>query len=591
MHCMRYRRLATNENHQRQQKLCNGCKYSLVRRRLVESKDTRHLGCVRLEKETDSSIASTTATERTATIGTLYSNLNPRTLAHEPGTIWGATLLVAGTTVGAGILALPAVTQESGFAATSGTLAGCGVFAMATGLLISEVNMNVVARYGISNVTFSTMAEKTLGAAGASAATFLYIFHNYALLVAYVARAGQILATAGNIAPLAGSAMFALGFGGICYATTPRQFDRVNGVLLGMAAAVFVALLVVAGSHIDLPVLARAEWSAVPPTIPVIALAFVYHNIVPVVVHNLECDAAKVRTSIVLGVLIPAAMYLLWDGVILGSLENLAASAADEVAAKMTASAAATAATAAAAAADAATAAVDAAIRDADDALSASAVATYAAATAATASASAATGESDSLTSSAELTAALDPLVLLQRTGGPVVAPLVEVFSFLAIATSFTGFVLAAVDFLPDAFKPLSAVPRSGRYALVVLPPILLSTASPGIFFAALDIAGTYGVMTLYGMMPAAMAWASRYSGDVGDPGRAVSALASTTAGEISSPAGAEEGNGSSVSSSVSGRGVGCDGARVVELVPGGPAVVVLTGAAAAAVIVSQWVI
>ncbi|GLI62086.1 hypothetical protein VaNZ11_004667, partial [Volvox africanus] len=580
MHCMRYGRLATNGNHQRQQKLGNGCRFSLAQRRLVERKDTRNVGRVRLDKETDSAIASTTATEETATIGTLYSNLNPRTLAHEPGTLWGATLLVAGTTVGAGILALPAVTQESGFAATSGTLAGCGVFAMATGLLISEVNMNVVARYGISNVTFSTMAEKTLGAAGASAATLLYIFHNYALLVAYVARAGQILATAVNIAPLAGSAMFALGFGGICYATTPRQFDRVNGVLLGMAAAAFVALLAVAGSHIDLPVLARAEWSAVPPTIPVIALAFVYHNIIPVVVHNLECDAAKVRTSIILGVLIPAAMYLLWDGVILGSLEDLAANAADEVAAKTAASAA-------------ATAAVNAIIRDANDNLSASAMTTDAAATAATASASAATlAENDSFTSSAELTAALDPLVLLQRAGGPVVAPLVEVFSFLAIATSFTGFVLAAVDFLPDAFKPLSAVPRSGRYALVVLPPILLSTASPGIFFAALDIAGTYGVMTLYGMMPAAMAWASRYSGDISDPGRAVSALASmTAAGKISSPARAEEDRASSVSSSVSGRGVRGDGARVVELVPGGPAVVLLTGAAAAAVIVSQWVI
>jgi hypothetical protein len=55
---------------------------------------------------------------------------------------------------------------------------------MATGLLIAEVNMNVVARYGISNVTFTTMAQKTLGGAVASAATFLYIFHNYALLVA-----------------------------------------------------------------------------------------------------------------------------------------------------------------------------------------------------------------------------------------------------------------------------------------------------------------------------------------------------------------------------------------------------------------------
>ncbi len=90
----------------------------------------------------------------------------------------------AGTTVGAGILALPAVTQEAGFGATSVTLAGCGVFAMITGLLLAEVNMAVMKQYGNENVTFTSMAERTFGPAGGVTATALYIFHNYALLVA-----------------------------------------------------------------------------------------------------------------------------------------------------------------------------------------------------------------------------------------------------------------------------------------------------------------------------------------------------------------------------------------------------------------------
>ncbi len=55
--------------------------------------------------------ALSTLPDETSANRTLYSKLNPRTLKHEPGTVWGATLLVAGTTVGAGILALPAVTQ------------------------------------------------------------------------------------------------------------------------------------------------------------------------------------------------------------------------------------------------------------------------------------------------------------------------------------------------------------------------------------------------------------------------------------------------------------------------------------------------
>lgn len=49
------------------------------------------------------------------------------------------------------------------------------------------------------------------------------------------------------------------------------------------------------GQHIAPPLLAHAEWTAVPATLPVIALAFVYHNIVPIVCRNLEYDINKVR--------------------------------------------------------------------------------------------------------------------------------------------------------------------------------------------------------------------------------------------------------------------------------------------------------
>lgn len=60
----------------------------------------------------------------------LFSTLNPDTLTHQPGTVWGAAALVAGTTVGAGILALPASTSEAGFAASSAGLVGACVYSI-----------------------------------------------------------------------------------------------------------------------------------------------------------------------------------------------------------------------------------------------------------------------------------------------------------------------------------------------------------------------------------------------------------------------------------------------------------------------------
>ena len=49
-----------------------------------------------------------------------------------------AAALIAGTTVGAGVLALPAATAGAGFAASSGVLLGSWVFMAAAGLLVAD---------------------------------------------------------------------------------------------------------------------------------------------------------------------------------------------------------------------------------------------------------------------------------------------------------------------------------------------------------------------------------------------------------------------------------------------------------------------
>ena len=61
---------------------------------------------------------------------------------EAPGTVIGSAALVAGTTVGAGILALPAKTLAAGLAPTATPLIGGWLFMAATGLLIAEVDLN-----------------------------------------------------------------------------------------------------------------------------------------------------------------------------------------------------------------------------------------------------------------------------------------------------------------------------------------------------------------------------------------------------------------------------------------------------------------
>ncbi|CAN0905097.1 Tyrosine-specific transport system [Linum grandiflorum] len=123
----------------------------------------------------------------------LFSNLNQATFKREPGSLPSAISLVAGTTVGAGILAIPAVTQESGFLASAFACIICWIFMVATGLLIAEVNVNTMCELGSGGVSLVSMAKRTLGSAGVQVACWSYIFIHYALLVAYVARSSDII--------------------------------------------------------------------------------------------------------------------------------------------------------------------------------------------------------------------------------------------------------------------------------------------------------------------------------------------------------------------------------------------------------------
>jgi len=66
--------------------------------------------------------------------GRLWSSLDA-SMKHQPGSLVGATALVAGTTVGAGVLALPTVASTAGFVPSTTTLLVCCGASIATGMV------------------------------------------------------------------------------------------------------------------------------------------------------------------------------------------------------------------------------------------------------------------------------------------------------------------------------------------------------------------------------------------------------------------------------------------------------------------------
>ena len=114
---------------------------------------------------------------------------------YKEPSVTNAIVLVAGTTVGAGILALPAVTQSAGFVPSTVALTFSWMYMAATGLFIAEVACRTMAATGKRATSLQSMASSSIGAVGANLSSAAFVFLHMALLVAYCSRGGELLTT------------------------------------------------------------------------------------------------------------------------------------------------------------------------------------------------------------------------------------------------------------------------------------------------------------------------------------------------------------------------------------------------------------
>ena len=119
-----------------------------------------------------------------------------------------------------------------------------------------------------------------------------------------------------------------------------------------------------------------------------------------------------------------------------------------------------------------------------------------------------------------------DPLLALREAGGAF-GGVLRVFSLLAVTTSLIGFSYGLTDFFADLFwmdasldedKERPAEQKATLYGLALVPPIAIATYAitedPSLFFSVIDNAGTYGILVIFGLLPALMAWEQRYGAD-----------------------------------------------------------------------------
>ncbi|KAK7860012.1 tyrosine-specific transport protein 1, partial [Quercus suber] len=161
--------------------------------------------------------------------------------------------------------------------------------------------------------------QETLGEWGGTLATVTYVFLGYTSMIAYSSKSGDILFHLINLPASISGIFFTSVFTMLISIGGTRATDQVNQWLttsmIGLLLAIEV-LAVVSGGWAGLG--GSGNWGKVPATIPVIIFSLVYHDLAPVLCAYLGGDLTRIRTSVLLGSLVPLLALLVWDAVALG---------------------------------------------------------------------------------------------------------------------------------------------------------------------------------------------------------------------------------------------------------------------------------
>lgn len=234
--------------------------------------------------------------------------------------ILGSTLIIAGTTIGAGMLALPLASAGLGFTTSLAIMLSLWALMAYTALLMIEIH-----QHADNDATLHTLAKQFLGTKGKWAASFAMMFLFYALCAAYIAGGGAQFAErisgfmGTDVSSTVATVIFTIIVATVVTIGT-GTVDKVNRVLflvkiIAMALVLtFLAPNVTESYLLSMPV----EQGLVIAAIPVIFTSFGFHGSIPAIVNYLDGHTPSLRKAIVIGSAIPLVVYIFWQIVTLG---------------------------------------------------------------------------------------------------------------------------------------------------------------------------------------------------------------------------------------------------------------------------------
>ena len=230
------------------------------------------------------------------------------------GKYLGATFLVAGTAIGAGMLALPIACGNTGLTPSLLLLISIWCIMLYSAFLVLEVNLTLELEHN----SFSSMAYKTLGRPAQIIAWICMLLLLYSLTAAYISGNASILQLLFQtlwhitIPHWINALGFLLIFGTIVTWST-RCVDLINRIFFSIKG---IALIITLGL-----LLPETEWSQLSHNhittnslfiAPIFITAFAFHTVIPSLTTYIGKHVNTLRLILLCGGSFPLFIYIVW---------------------------------------------------------------------------------------------------------------------------------------------------------------------------------------------------------------------------------------------------------------------------------------
>jgi tyrosine-specific transport protein len=238
----------------------------------------------------------------------------------KKGSVFYATFLVMGTSIGTSFLTIPIMTGISGF--FPGILMSflIWLFTMVNGMLYAE------ATFGNPNgANFYTISKAFLGQAAAFILSAVFLASLYAYISASLLSGAAFLTWFSahffgfNIPSFAGCTLLAILLGTIIFFGILAA-SRTNFILLAGFVVAFIVAFYHASEHLEIHRLAQSAWIYIFFAVPMLFSSFGFNAIVPTLCTYLNREKKRVQLSIFFGVTGTLIIYILWQWMMLGTV-------------------------------------------------------------------------------------------------------------------------------------------------------------------------------------------------------------------------------------------------------------------------------